>query len=113
MARKKQATLLGFNRTFEVSPECRPYTLRDNGFQPTRNGNFAFERKLDSTNKAGLVLKVMVSKDLENLRISTVNNKGFNSVNIMNLADNDMVVEKVNFIFDGFVERNVLVEVDK
>jgi hypothetical protein len=30
---------------------------------------------------------------------------------VTKLAHNEMVVEKINFIFDGFVERNVLTEV--
>lgn len=110
MAFTKQATLKGFNRTFEVSPLCKPYTLRDNGFVETTGGNFQYKRPLDTQHRDGLVLKVTVKKDLKTLKISTVNTKGLNSVDVMKLENNAMIVEKINFIFDGFVERNVMVE---
>lgn len=111
MAFDSTASLLGFNRTFKMGPNCRPYTLRDNGFTETRVGNFQYKRELDSTHRAGLVLKVMVDKDLQGVRISTVNSKGLQTVDITKLANNEMVTEKVNFIFDGFIDRDVLVEV--
>ncbi|MFL2129309.1 cysteine desulfurase [Ruoffia sp. FAM 26255] len=110
MAFKETAELKGFNRTFSVSPEARPYTLRDNGFTDTKSGNFIYKRALDSTHKQGLVLKVTVDKGLKGLKISTVNEKGLTAVDISKLDNNSMVVEKVNFIFDGFVDRNVLNE---
>lgn len=111
MAFAEQATLMGFDRHFEVSPECKPYTLRDNGFTETRGGNFLYKRELDSSHRTGLVLKVTVDSRLKGLKISTVNSNGLQAVNVFNLANNEMVIEKINFIFDGFVDRNVLVEV--
>ena len=111
MAFTKQATLKGFNRTFEINPACKPYTLRDNGFTESTGGNFQYKRPLDSHHRDGLVLKVLVNKDFKTLKISTVNNKGLTAVDVTKLAHNEMVVEKINFIFDGFVERNVLTEV--
>lgn len=110
MAFKNIAELKGFNRKFSVSPEAKPYTLRDNGFVETRSGNHIYKRPLDSANKAGLVLKVTIDKALETVKISTVNEKGFKTVDISKLDDNAMLVEKVNFIFDGFVDRDVLIE---
>lgn len=107
----KTATLKGFNRTFEVNELCKPYTLRDNGFVETKGGNFQYKRALDSTNRDGLVLKVTVKSDLSGLKISTVTNKGLTAVDVSTLSHNDMIVEKINFIFDGFVERHVLNEV--
>lgn len=110
MAFTTTATLKGFNRTFQVSPECRPYTLRDNGFTESTGGNFQYVRPLDAQHREGLVLKVLVKKDLKTLKISTVTNKGLSAVDVTKLANNDMILEKINFIFDGFVERHVLVE---
>lgn len=111
MAFTSQATLLGFDRTFEVSPECKPYTLRDNGFKETRGGNYLYKRELDSSHRTGLVLKVTVDQRLKGIKISTVNSNGLQAVNVFNLKNNEMVIEKINFIFDGFVDRKVLVEV--
>ncbi|WP_124057591.1 cysteine desulfurase [Vaginisenegalia massiliensis] len=113
MAFAKQASLMGFNRTFAVSPECKPYTLRDNGFQDTKGGNYQYKRPLDVNNRHGLVLKVTVKSDLQSLKISTVNNQGLSTVNVMDLQNNEMVVEKINYIFDGFVDRHVFVELNK
>lgn len=111
MAFTQQAELKGFNRIFEMSPSCRPYTLRDNGFEETTGGNFQYKRKLDAHHRDGLVLKVTVKNDLKTLKISTVTNKGLTSVDVTKLANNAMVIEKINFIFDGFVDRGVLVEI--
>lgn len=110
MAFKQTAELVGFNRTFSVSPQVRPYTLRDNGFTETKGGNYMYKRPLDVDHKQGLVLKVTIDNDLQGVKISTVNEKGLSAVNISKLDNNAMVVEKVNFIFDGFVDRDVLIE---
>ena len=56
MAFKNTATLKGFDRQFSVSPECKPYTLRDNGFSETKGGNFQYKRALDTEHRNGLVL---------------------------------------------------------
>lgn len=110
MAFTQTATLQGFERQFSVSPECKPYTLRDNGFNETKGGNFLYKRELDSDHRQGLVLKVTIDSNLATLKISTVNNKGLSSVDVTKLNNNAMVLEKINFIFDGFVDRSVLVE---
>lgn len=111
MAFSTEASLKGFNRQFKVSSECKPYTLRDNGFVETSGGNYIYKRPLDSTHRSGLVLKVTVNQKINQLKISTVTANGLQAVNVEKLANNEMVIEKINFIFDGFVDRNVLVEV--
>lgn len=110
MAFGKEATLKGFERKFSLSEECKPYTLRDNGFSETKGGNFQYKRALDSAHRNGLVLKVTVDKALQGVKISTVNNSGMSAVDVTKLENNAMVLEKINFIFDGFVDRNVLIE---
>lgn len=111
MAFTNQATLLGIERTFQVSPQCKPYTLRDNGFTETNGGNFQYKRPLDTSHRHGLILKVTVKKDLQTLKISTVTNNELTAVDVTKLENNAMLLEKINFIFDGFVDRNVFVEV--
>ena len=110
MAFGKEATLKGFERKFSVSPECKAYTLRDNGFTETKGGNFQYKRALDTEHRNGLVLKVTVDKAIKGVKISTVNNNGLSAVDVTKLANNAMVLEKINFIFDGFVDRSVLIE---
>ena len=55
---------------FSVSPTCKGYTLRDNGFTETKSGNFQLIRSLDETidDHRGLKLKVMVDKDKKQLK---------------------------------------------
>lgn len=113
MAFKNTAKVIGLDRSFQVSPEARPYTLRDNGFVNTKGGNFQYKRDMTNESNQEFVLKVTVDSKLEGLKISTVNGTGLQSVNISLLKDNDMLLEKVNFIFDGFVDRKVLVEVNE
>lgn len=111
MAIKHEAHLPGFNRTFQMDPDCKPYTLRDNGFENTKGGNFMYKRPMDSESRQGLVVKVTVNKEITGLNISTVSQNGLKNINVMELANNDMLVEKINFIFDGFVDRGVMIEV--
>lgn len=111
MAFTTNATLKGINRTFSMNPECKPYTLRDNGFTETTGGNFQYKRKLDTEHRNGLVLKVTVKKDLKTLKISTVTKNELTAVDVTKLENNAMILEKINFIFDGFVDRNVMVEI--
>lgn len=38
MAFEKKAALLGANEQFQVNPDVKKYTLRDNGFEETKRG---------------------------------------------------------------------------
>ena len=111
MAFTKEATLQGFDRTFSVHPECKPYTLRDNGFTKTKGGNHLYKRDMNVETNQGLVLKVTVNEGLDSLSISTVNKTGLKYIDVTKLDNNEMVTEKINFIFDGFVDRGVFVEI--
>lgn len=53
----------------------------------------------------------MVNKDLDGLSIATVSHNELKRIDVSKLDNNAMLVEKINFIFDGFIDRNVLVEV--
>ena len=110
MAFNQQASLKGFDRVFSVSPEARPYTLRDNGFVNTNKGNFQYKRSLKTDNAQGLVFKVMIDEDLKTLKMSTASEKGFKTIDVTQLNNNEVIIEKINFILDGFVERHVLIE---
>ena len=114
MAFTQTAQLNGSTQLYQVSPQCKRYTLRDNGFVETKAGNFQFVRTLDDAegaHKKGLRLKVVVSKDLSQLKMSTTTSNGLQAVNVYQLKDMDMVIEKLEFILAGFVNRDVLVEV--
>ena len=107
MAFTPTASLKGSNHVFSVSPTCKGYTLRDNGFTETKSGNFQLIRSLDETidDHRGLKLKVMVDKDM---KISTVTKNGLQTVDLYGKANTTMAVEKLEFILEGLVERGVL-----
>lgn len=113
MSFQKQVTIQGLNKTYAISEKCKRYTLRDNGFEETKAGNFQLVRSLDviGGTKKHLQLKVTVSKDLETLKISTTNSNGLNSVDLYKMKNNEMTIEKFEFILDGLVDRDVFVEV--
>ncbi|MGY4104385.1 cysteine desulfurase [Ignavigranum ruoffiae] len=111
MSFQQEAELKGFDRVFKVSPACKAYTLRDNGFMKTNSGNHVYKRDMNVDHKQGLILKVMVNKDLDGLSIATVSHNELKRIDVSKLDNNAMLVEKINFIFDGFIDRNVLVEV--
>jgi hypothetical protein len=110
MAFTPTASLKGSNQVFSVSPTCKGYTLRDNGFTETKSGNFQLIRSLDNTidDHRGLKLKVMVDKDKKSLKISTVTKNGLQTVDLYGKSNTAMAVEKLEFILEGLVERGVL-----
>lgn len=114
MAYSKEVTVNGLNKTYSISPKCKKYTLRDNGFEEQKNGSFQLVRSLDTfgiKNKSARV-KVTVSKEITELKISTTTANGLNTIDLYKMSNNDMVIEKFEFILDGLVDRDVLIEVE-
>lgn len=113
MSFKQQVTIQGTQKTYAISPLCKRYTLRDNGFEETKAGNFQLVRSLDVVGgtQKHLQLKVTVSKDLQTLKISTTTSNGLNAVDLYKMKNNDMIIEKFEFFIEGLVDRDVLIEV--
>lgn len=114
MAFTETASLKNSTHTYRVSPTVKGYTLRDNGFIETKSGNFQFLRSLDDlvVGHRGLKLKIAVDKAMKQLKISTTSKDGLQSVNLYDgNQQNEMAIEKLEFILDGLVERGVLEEV--
>lgn len=110
MAFEKKAALLGSNEQFQVSPNAKKYTLRDNGFEETKKGNFQLSRTMDTNmiNNQGVKLKIVVSNELTQLKISVTTGNGLRTVNIYNGDAYKEIREKVAFILENLVERGVL-----
>ena len=115
MAFTETATLKGSGKVFKVSPTVKKYTLKDNGFNETKTGNFLFVRHLDDTieDHRGLKLKVMVNKDMNKLKMSTVTKNGLQAVQLYGLEHTAVAIEKTEFLLAGLVDRGVLVEVEQ
>jgi|SRR5699024_4529913 len=69
----QKATIPGMTENYQVHPSCKKYTLRDNGFTETKSGKFQLIRSLNfgSDNKQDIQLKVVISPDLEKLKMYT------------------------------------------
>lgn len=109
MTNKKQALIPGSDQEYRIHPECKKYTLRDNGFTETKNGKFQLVRSLSfgSDNKTEIQLKVVISSTLDSLKIY-VTNSALQSVNVF--KKENLTVEKENLkrILNEMLEANVL-----
>lgn len=114
MAFTDTAKLSGAPKTYKVASTVRRYTLIDNGFEETKSGNFQLIRNLDANieDKRGLKLKLTVSKDLKQLKISTTTKNGLQAINLYAKNNTEMAIEKLDFLLAGLVERGVLEEVE-
>ena len=74
MAESNETALTGSEQKYRVHPDAKRYTMRDNAFLETKNGNFQYERVLSTKpgSKTAPKLKVTVSKDFMNLKMSSV-----------------------------------------
>ena len=110
MAFEKTATVLGSTVKYQMNPNAKRYTLRDNGFVETNGGNFQLIRSLEATpqSKEGFKLKITVSKDLQTLKMSITNATGLKSINIFKSEQHKMLQDKFYFLMDGFIDRGLL-----
>lgn len=108
---EKKLEIKGMNKTFEISPKCKRYTLRDNGFEETKAGNFQLSRTLDVVGlPAKFKMKLTISKNLETLKLSITNMTGLTAVDLYKMSKSERIIEKFEFIIDGLVDRDVLIE---
>lgn len=105
-------TITGWQKQFAISPKCKRYTLIDNGFTETKAGNFQLVRQLDAIGdvKRNIQLKLTVSKDLKTLKYTVVSANGLSTVDLYKMKNNTMIVEKFEFLIEGLVDRDVLIE---
>lgn len=114
MNQSNEAALPGSSQTFRVHPEAKRYTMRDNAFTETKNGNFQYERILSNniSSKSAPRLKIIVTKDFSTLKISTVTANGIRKVDLY--ANEGMAEERklAEFFLETFVQENVLEKVE-
>ncbi len=113
MTQSNEASLPGSDKKYRVHPDAKRYTMKDNAFSETKNGNFQYERVLSSKpgDKTSPILKITVSKDFTNLKISTVSANGIKKVD---LFENDQMKDArdmAEFYLENFVQESVLEKV--
>lgn len=107
---RQTASLPGSSVSYTLHPELKRYTLLDNGFTQTKNGNYQYERTLSAqaSNQSAPRLKMTVTKDLDHLRLSVVSASGLKKVNLY--KDQQFEEERVlaEFYMDNFVKEKIL-----
>jgi len=114
MAFQTATSILGAATNYKIAPTAKRYTLRDNGFTETPNGNYQLIRPLEATpqSKEGLKLKITVDQEIKKLKMSVTTANGLKAVNIFK-NNNELLIEKFNFLMAGFIDRGLFEKVDK
>ena len=113
MTRSNEASLQGSNQKYCVHPDAKRYTMRDNAFIETKNGNFQYERILSTQpgSKSAPILKVNISKDFSKLKLSAVASNGIKKINLYANDQMKEARELAEFYLEEFVKENVLEKV--
>lgn len=114
MAKMDQTTSLpGASAKYQIHPEAKRYTMRDNGFTESKSGNFQLVRSLgeSASDKAAPRMKITVSKDFDGLKMSTTTANGLQSMNLYNHPKHAAAVENAEAVLYGLEEGNVLKKV--
>lgn len=113
MATYKKDHLLGSDTYYSVHDNAKRYTLRDNGFLENKNGSFHYERvlSLHSQDKKVPRLKIIISEDVDELKISAVTANGLKKIDLY--KSNQMEEERrfAEGILSSLVNANVLIKV--
>lgn len=102
--------LPGGETNYAVADSAVRYTLKDNGFTETRNGNFQFERVLSkkAMDKKAPKLKINVSKDLSDLTINTVVANGLRKIDLYKSDERTDERQFAEFVLQALVDNKVL-----
>ena len=110
MSQSNTASLEGSSVEYRVHTDAKRYTMRDNAFTETKNGNFQYERKLTAQASASNVpiLKITVSKDFKRLRILSLAPNGIRKINLFENEEMQEARELAEFYLENFVKEKVL-----
>ncbi|MDR2832862.1 MAG: DUF1831 domain-containing protein [Streptococcaceae bacterium] len=109
MGYETKIKLPGSNYTYNLHENVKRFSLRDNGFIETKQGNFQLVRPLDATpqSREGFKLKITVNKEINGFKMSITTANGLRSVDIFKDEKYKMNQDKFYFLMDGMIERNV------
>ena len=110
MAESNVTALTGSEQKYRVHPDAKRYTMRDNAFLETKNGNFQYERVLSTKpgSKTAPKLKVTVSKDFMNLKMSSVAGNGVKKVDLYANDQMKEARELAEFYLNTFIQEGIL-----
>lgn len=108
MAFLEKDTLDGATDAYRMSESVKKYTLRDNGFEQSKNGHFQFSRDLEIGSAKSPKLKITVASDLKTFKMSAVTSNGLRSVNLYKGDSFKEAQERAGYVLAGFVESGIL-----
>lgn len=108
MAFEKSVALKDCLYSYEVNPNVKKFTLKDNTFAETKVGNFELTRLLEEIPNSGqgFLLKIIFNKDLSGFKINITDKSGLRLVNIFKSEDQKIIQQKFYFLMDSLVERD-------
>jgi len=108
--RSNKETLPGGQVKYTVNDQAKRYTMKDNGFSESKNGNFQYKRSLsmNPADKIAPKLKISVSKDFSELKISTVTSNGIKKINLYTNENQKSARELAEYVLNSLVEESVL-----
>lgn len=113
MAMTASAQLKGANKKFKLADTVKKYTLRDYGFQESRQGNFEFERIVTTSfnDSREVLFKMKVNASLDNFSMTVTN---LNGMQVVNVYKNETMVplqEAIERLQADMVSAGILEEV--
>ncbi|GAX03592.1 cysteine desulfurase [Secundilactobacillus pentosiphilus] len=113
MAFDKTTQLQGDDQAYTISDGIKKFSLRDVGFNESKNGSFTLKRSLDPTSpySATVELKVTVNSDLTGFKMAAVAGNGLREVNIFKMERKDAFLEQFHYIMENLAEREIIVPV--
>lgn len=108
MAFLEKDALQGAPDSYRLSSTVKKYTLRDNGFEPTKNGNFQFNRNLELGSGPSPKLKMTVTSDLSKFTLSAVTANGLREINLYKGETFADARKRAEQVLTGFVEAGIL-----
>ena len=115
MAFEKSVALKDCLYSYEVNPNVKKFTLKDNTFAETKVGNFELTRLLEEIPNSGqgFLLKIIFNKDLSGFKINITDKSGLRLVNIFKSEDQKIIQQKFYFLMDSLVEREIFIKTEQ
>lgn len=115
MAFEKSVALKDCLYSYEINPNVKKFTLKDNTFAETKVGNFELTRLLEEIPNSGqgFLLKIIFNKDLSGFKINITDKSGLRLVNIFKSEDQKILQQKFYFLMDSLVEREIFIKTEQ
>jgi hypothetical protein len=115
MTFEKSVALKDCLYSYEVNPNVKKFTLKDNTFAETKVGNFELTRLLEEIPNSGqgFLLKIIFNKDLSGFKINITDKSGLRLVNIFKSEDQKIIQQKFYFLMDSLVEREIFTKTEQ